>query len=117
MTKQEAINQVTEAFPSIWSREDVLRVLNEIDDKSTKLFDADRLIDKIKDSVESTIDRMNYDDIVDTSNCDFSIRNGNEIEIDEVSINKDDIVSEVIRDVVLIIEEFLEEEEEREEVA
>ena len=111
MTKQEAINQVTEAFPSIWSREDVLRVLNEIEDTSTKSFDAEKLIEKIKDAVESVVERMNYDDIVDTSNCEFSIRHGNVIEIDDVSINKDDIIIEVMRDVSLAIDEFFEEEE------
>ena len=112
MTKQEAINQVTQAFPSIWSREDVLKVLNEIDDKSTKSFDADNLIDKIKDAVENALYRMNYDDIVDTSNCEFSIRHGNVIEIDDVSINKDDISAGIMGEVSVVIEEYLEEEEE-----
>jgi hypothetical protein len=107
MTKQEAIQTIETSFPSIWSKEDVIKLINKIDEGTG--FDADNLIDKIKDAVENAINGMSNDEIVDTSNCEFEIRNGNEIQVDSVEVNTSDIVENVMKDIVAAIEEYIDE--------
>lgn len=107
MTKHEAIQTIETSFPSIWSKEDVIKLINKIDEGTG--FDADNLIDKIKDAVENAINGMSNDEIVDTSNCEFEIRNGNEIQVDSVEVNTSDIVENVMKDIVAAIEEYIDE--------
>ena len=111
MTKQEAINTINASFPSIWSREDVLQLVNKIEGGG---FDSDKLLEKIRESVENAINNMSNDEIVDISSCEFDIRNGNEIQIDSIGINTSDIVDAVMSDVVNAIEEYIEETQEEE---
>ena len=108
MTKQEAINTINTSFPSIWSKDDVLQLINKIDE-GTASFDTDNLIEKIRKAIENGIDGMSNDEIVDVSSCEFNIRNGNEIEIDSIGINTSDIVEAVMGDVVEAVEEYIEE--------
>ena len=111
MTKQEAINTINASFPSIWSREDVLQLVNKIEGGS---FDSDKLLEKIRESVENAINNMSNDEIVDISSCEFDIRNGNEIEIESIGINTSDIVDAVMDKVADGIEDYIEETQEEE---
>lgn len=108
MTKQEAINTINASFPSIWSKDDVLQLINKIDE-GTASFDTENLIEKIKDAVDTALNNLSNDEIVDASSCEFTIRNGNEIEIDSIGINTSDIVDAIMTDVVEAIEEYIEE--------
>lgn len=111
MTKQEALNTINTSFPSIWSREDVLQLVNKIDGGG---FDTEKLLEKIRKAVENGIDGMRNDEIVDISSCEFDIHNGNEIQIDSFGINTSDIVDAVMTDVVNAVEEYIEETQEEE---
>ena len=109
MTKQEAIQTINTSFPSIWSREDVLQLINKLDDEKLEGFvDKDKLLTKIKDAVENAINGMSNDEIIDTSDCEFEIRNGNEIVIDSVGVNTSDIVDAVMTDVTDAVDEYIE---------
>lgn len=103
MTKEEAINTINTSFPSIWSREDVLKLINIIDipeqEKLEGFIDKEKMLKKIRSAVETAIDRMSNNDIVDISSCEFEIRNGNEIEIESIGINTSDITDNVMADV------------------
>jgi hypothetical protein len=114
MTKQEAIQTINTSFPSIWSREDVLQLINKIDEGEGSI-DKDKLLDKIKDAVETAINGMNNEDILDMSDCEFDIRNGNEIVLDSFGVNTSDIVDAVMNDVEEAIDEYIEEIKESQE--
>lgn len=114
MTKQQAIDTINASFPSIWSKEDVLQLINKIDE-GTASFDKDKLMDKIHDAIENAINGMSNDDILDTSECEFEIRNGNEIQIESIGVNTSEIVDEVSREIGEAIDEFIEELEEKQE--
>lgn len=116
MTKQEAINTINASFPSIWSKDDVLQLINKIDE-GTASFDKDKLMDKIHDAIENAINGMSNDEILDQSECEFSVRNGNEIEIESIGVNTSDIVDAVSHDIAEAIDEFIEELEEAKEEA
>jgi len=111
MTKQEAINTINASFPSIWSREDVLQLVNKIEGGG---FDSDKLLEKIRKAVDNAINNMSNDEIVDISSCEFDIRNGNEIEIESVGINTSDIVDAVMDKVADGIEDYIQETQEEE---
>ena len=110
MTKQDAINTINASFPSIWSKDDVLQLINKIDEGTG--FDKDKLMDKIHDAIGNAISGMSNDDILDTSDCEFNIRNGNEIEIESISVNTSEIIDEVSKEIAEAIDEFIEELEE-----
>ena len=121
MTKQEAINTINASFPSIWSKDDVLQLINKIDENEVDesnfvgFVDKDKLTKKIREAVDNAISGMNTDEIVDVSTCEFSIRNGNEVELDSVDVNSSNIIDTVIADVEEAIDEYIEEMQELEE--
>jgi hypothetical protein len=114
MTKQEAINTINASFPSIWSKDDVLQLINKIDEGEGSI-DKDKLLDKIREAVDNAVNGLSNDEIVDISSCEFEIRNGNEIEIDSIGINTSDIIDQVMSDVESAIDDYVTELEEKQE--
>lgn len=112
MTKQQAIKEVENSFPSIFTREDVITLLNKIEGSEIE-FDKEVLTEKLRSAVENALNNLSSDDIVDISSCEFVIRNGNEIDIDSIGINTDTIVDEVMRDIESEVDEYIELQESR----
>lgn len=112
MTKKQAIEKVENSFPSIFTREDVITLLNQIDTNGVE-FDKEGLITKLRDAVDNAVNNLRNDEIVDYSSCDFTIRNGNEIEVESIGINTDTIVDEVMKDIESEIDEYIELQESR----
>ena len=85
ITKENAIAQVTSSVSSIFSKEDVLFLLNSVESgRLITVMDIQRAIDKTIDSLE-----MNCDDVVDKDNCEFEISYNNQLQVTEVQINFD----------------------------
>ncbi len=114
---QGAISKVQNAFPSIFTKDDVIILLGELSDAIENdddvsngglIMDKEPLLEKIRRAVDSVINNMSNDDIVDTSSTDFSIRNGNEIEIESIGINTSDIIDEVVREIEEVLDEVYE---------
>jgi hypothetical protein len=114
---QGAITKVENAFPSIFTKNDVIILLGELSDAIENdddvsngglIMDKEPLLEKIRRAVDSVINNMSTDDIVDTSSTDFSIRNGNEIEIESIGINTSDIIDEVVREIEEVLDEVFE---------
>ena len=108
MTKQQAIDTINASFPSIWSKDDVLQLINKIDEGEGTI-NTEKLLEKIRESVDNAINNMSNDEIVDVSSTEFEIRNGNEIEIDSIGINTSDIVDNVMDSVADAINDYIEE--------
>jgi hypothetical protein len=114
---QGAITKVENAFPSIFTKDDVIVLLGELSDAIENddevsngglIMDKEPLLDKIRKAVDSAINNMSNDEIVDTSSTDFNIRNGNEIEIESIGINTSEIIDEVMREVEEVLDEVYE---------
>jgi hypothetical protein len=114
---QGAITKVENAFPSIFTKDDVVILLSELsdaienDDDVTNgglIMDKETLLDKIRGAVDDAITNMSNDEIVDISSTEFNIRNGNEIEIESIGINTSDIIDEVMREVDEVLDEVYE---------
>ncbi len=93
MTKQEVISQVQGSFGSLFSKEDVIKCLNMVVEQpkvETKAsYPSKEWLEKIKQEVLSTIKEVDFNDtdMYDGSNFEFSIKRGNEIELDSFDID------------------------------
>jgi hypothetical protein len=87
VTKQNAIAQVQSSVSSIFSKEDVLFLINSIEEGSNKkvsVLDIQRAIDNVVDNFE-----RNTEDVVDYTNVEFNISYDNRIEVESVGLNLD----------------------------
>ena len=85
VTKENALASVRQSVSSIFSKEDVLYLINSIDDsKKVSKLDIERAIDNVVDNFE-----RNTEDVVDYTNVDFSISYDNRINVESVGINLD----------------------------
>lgn len=93
---QQAITAVGSSASSIFTREDVIKLLNNIDLESAaapspEKFDVDELVDRVQTLIENydTSDMVNYEDV------ELSISYDHRIEIDNVNVDLDDLNTEV----------------------
>ena len=99
MTKKslaETIKETEDCFPTIFTREDVLLILNNIEENS---LNEQEQISILKDNISSALRKMDGDNVVDFDSADFDICDGNKIEIINIDVNSyniDDVINEVI---------------------
>lgn len=85
VTKQNAIASVQSSVSSIFSKEDVINLINSIEGgRVITVTEIGAAIDRLVDSLEN-----NEDEIVDTDGVEFSINYDNRIEVDRVRVNFD----------------------------
>lgn len=105
---ESAIANVQTAFPSIFSKEDVVSILEgllaEVDsEEETETVvgsglnedQISELILNIQEAVSRKINRMDTSDLVDTSTAEFNINYGNTLELESVDVNGDYVADEV----------------------
>lgn len=122
-TIQQAVASVQNAPSSIFTREDVINLLNGIEAPKGGI-QIDRQIIKdlseaILDEVKQNAGRLDSSEVCDLSSAEFSL-NYNELSLDSVDIDTDQIAENVVCGIYDVIEEFfetLEKEEEEEEDA
>lgn len=125
---QETISRVGYAFPSIFTKDDVVQLLKELSDAiendddvvnggGVPLIDKDALIYVIRGAVENAIKNMDEDDIIDTSNVEFQFKNGNEIYLESgcIGLNNQDIIDDVMNEIENDIHDMYEKIEEEKE--
>ena len=77
---------------SIYSKEDVINLLNRIEEeKQVQKFplDLEEIKDKVIDDINSTLRMHDGDDIIDKDSAEFSICYGNKIEIERIDYSFD----------------------------
>ena len=85
VTKENALASVRQSVSSIFSKEDVLYLINSIDDsKKVSVLDIQRAIDNVVDNFERS-----PEDVVDYTNVEFGISYDNRIEVESVGLNID----------------------------
>jgi hypothetical protein len=85
MKKQDVLNRVLNSESSIFSKDDVVRLIEMIEGEGKTVTVTD-----IGAAIESAMDSLsrNSYDIVDKSTAEFNL-NGNEIELEEVDVDLD----------------------------
>lgn len=115
-TIEQAVASVQNAPGSIFTKEDVVNLLNNLEASKGRGLTQDQiaeLCELICDKVKDNADNLEIDDVCDTGSAEFEL-NGNEISLCSV-----DVYTRGIRDVVVegigeVVEEFFEELQEEE---
>ena len=94
---QNSIEKVSNSFPSLFSREDVIKLLTDLDsemqNESPKpQIDKESLLSSFRDMLSE----KDWDDVVDRDNIELSIGYDNRIEIERVSIDEDFIIDSAV---------------------
>ena len=91
MKISDAITKVENGFGSIYSKEDVLNLLSNLEINSGTNNVTEEKIRDFCESIKSSI--MDNSSIVDTDNIELSIGYNNQIEIDDVPLSSSEIDS------------------------
>ena len=94
---QNSIEKVSNSFPSLFSREDVIKLLTdlntEIENESPKSsINHELLLNVFRDILCD----KNWEDVVDKDDVDFSISYDNRIEVDRITIDEDFLINEAV---------------------
>ena len=85
------INDVNNGRSSIYSKEDVLKILNEVKANDSNVanapFNYSDLKTKLENRMKSFVRNLDVDNVVNMSSVTFEVRHGNEINFDETSID------------------------------
>lgn len=112
MTKEQAAQafekhaaQVQSAFPSLFTKEDVIKVLRALQDDLDFEDEEDEVgvftqeqLDEVREdicnAVENRLDRLSSDDVVDLDSAEFEV-NGDRLSVVNVDINTSTLIDEV----------------------
>ena len=107
MTKQEAINRVNEGVGSIYTKEDVTNLINQIEETKVETTDEPQGLrgDIIRFISNNWVDvaeifgelqmELTSNTIVQMDECEFSLEYGNKIELTDVSFDEYEIESKL----------------------
>ena len=101
MKKQDLINSVKNAPGSIFTKDDVIGIINSLtqDDKTKNILDL----------IEMTITRvLNNNDYIDYNNVEYGIDYDNRIEVTNIEIDKDSLIQDILSE---LDDEFVKVEE------
>ena len=102
MNKKELINEITEHFPSVYTKEDVVKLINLLDDTQPKID-----VDELKQKIRNKIERLSSEDVVDYSSVELSMNYDNRVEVESIEINTDNIIEEIEE----IVDEYFDDKE------
>jgi len=94
---QETINKVSTSFPSLFSREDVIKLLADLDTEiqneapKSKVNKDDLLV-----TFRQMLSEKDWDHLVDKDDVELSIGYDNKIEVDRIAINEDYLIDEAV---------------------
>jgi len=94
---QETINKVSTSFPSLFSREDVIKLLADLnaemqDEAPKQVIDKDVLLTTFR----QMLSEKDWDHLVDKDDVELSIGYDNKIEVDRIAINEDYLIDEAV---------------------
>jgi hypothetical protein len=94
---QTAIQKVSNSFPSLFSREDVIKLLMDLsadmqDEGPKPKIDLDTLITTFR----QVLSEKDWDDVVDKDEIELSMGYDNKVEVDRVTIDEDFLIGEVV---------------------
>jgi hypothetical protein len=105
MKKQEAIELVNKGIGSIYSKEDVINLINQIEESKTETpsFDGQEIVksvmnewhDKVHDIFHDLANEIESNDIVYMNECRFYLEDDNTIVLNDISFETCEIESRV----------------------
>ena len=93
---KNTIEQVSNSFPSLFSREDVIKLLVDLNAEMQNgpqlVIEKDALIDIFRE----TFSDKDFRNVVSTDDIELSLNHNNQIEIENVPIDEDEIISSAV---------------------
>jgi Txe/YoeB family toxin of Txe-Axe toxin-antitoxin module len=95
-----ARTKVLNAFPSIYTKDDVIKLIDELQTEVTKQPQTDiatleELKQNLLETLERKIDNLDSADVVDFDSADFMIGYRNTIEIESIDVNNSTLFNEI----------------------
>lgn len=106
MKKQDVINLVEQSAGSLFTKEDVINLINKVEGENSVNFDElrGRIIAIVEDADASDIEIIRF-------NTTFRITNGNEIEVDDADFDASTYVNAITHDIEELFVSIQNEEE------
>ena len=109
---QQAVASVQNAFPSIYTKDDVIKLLEsiQIQESSGKLSNEQiqELTESIQEKVARAVRNFDTGDVVDYSTAEFSIGYSNTLELDSVDVDLNNLNDEIECTIESTVTEFFE---------
>ena len=117
MKKENVLQSVRNSVSSIFSKDDVLFLINSIEQEqqSNPVYEMIKKLQDLQERITYNLQNLNSEDVVDFDSVEFSISYNNRIEVDCMNINVDNLTEIVEGSIGLLIEELRDEELNREE--
>ena len=100
----QTITNVNECLSSVFTKEDVVSLLRNLEVSSNKLSESE-LVDFVTNYVEKQVNELDCQDIIDLRSVEFSLQ-GNEICLDNVEIDSDDLTRNILGEIEESVETF-----------
>ena len=94
---QNTINKVSTSFPSLFSREDVIKLLADLDTEMQDEAPKGRIDkDDLLTTFRQMLSEKEWDGVVDKDDIELSMGYDNKVEVDRVTINEDFLIDEAV---------------------
>jgi hypothetical protein len=111
MNKQEAITQVQDCISSVFSKEDVIKLIEQIDSDKIKLQRYLDFLDKIGSQLGRKWESDSHE-VIDYESADFSIDYNKRVVLEDICLNVDSMIDDVVSVIQNEFEKLYELEEE-----
>lgn len=102
---EQAVANVNECMSSVFTKEDVVNLLRNLEVSSNKLSKLD-LVDFVTSYVETQVEQLDARDILDLSSAEFEL-NGNEITLLSVDVDTRDFTGNILGEIDEAVDTFL----------
>ena len=94
---QNTISKVSNNMSSLFSKEDVIKLLTELDTEIQNEDPKPKMdIDALLTTFRQVLSEKDWDSVVDKDDVELSIGYNNQIEIDRIAINEDFLIDEAV---------------------
>jgi len=105
-TIEQVVELVKGNYSSVFSKEDVLNLIQSIEVKKENPVTKESLVKFVTEYIETQIDQLNSEDIIDQYSAEFRL-DGNEIQLDDINLDKDQLNRELLGEVDDAVDTFL----------
>ena len=110
MKKENVLLVVKGSISSIFTKEDVINLINSIEESNSNLEKVISKLENLQSTISYNFQNLSSDEVVDYSSVELNINYNNQIEIEDMSLNIDRLNEIVENDIVNLIDELREEE-------
>jgi len=103
---EQAVVKVNECMSSVFTKEDVLNLLQSIEMKKENLVTKEMLVEFVKEYITTQVEQLDARDFFDLSSAEFEL-NGNEITLENVDVDTRDFTRNILGDIDEAVDTFL----------